>query len=151
MDEYQKQYREKNRELLRLKQKEFYAANRERIRENHRKYYAENRERIRKQQNESKRTDEAREKSRVRQNKYRQKNKKKADGITARWKKRNAHKSAVHSLVCWAIKAKVMHRKENCEECGIYCKTNAHHEDYSKPMEVQWLCRLCHGKKHRKY
>lgn len=30
-----------------------------------------------------------------------------------------------------------------CETC---CSTAAekHHEDYSKPLEVRWLCRKCH-------
>lgn len=37
-----------------------------------------------------------------------------------------------------------------CYECGKNCTPDAHHEDYSKPFEVTWLCRLCHRIKHRK-
>ena len=36
-----------------------------------------------------------------------------------------------------------------CVECGAE-KTAAHHEDYSKPFDIVWLCTLCHGKRHRK-
>lgn len=36
-----------------------------------------------------------------------------------------------------------------CEKCGDE-KSQAHHEDYSKPKEVQWLCRICHMDLHRK-
>lgn len=35
-----------------------------------------------------------------------------------------------------------------CEKCGA-AKVEAHHEDYSKPLEVRWLCSRCHGHEHR--
>jgi len=31
--------------------------------------------------------------------------------------------------------------------CGN-TNVEAHHEDYSKPLEVVWLCRSCHMKRH---
>ncbi len=37
--------------------------------------------------------------------------------------------------------------------CCLYCtesKIEAHHEDYSKPFEVVWLCRKHHADLHRK-
>lgn len=45
-----------------------------------------------------------------------------------------------------AVKAGKLNRGA-CAECG-YSKTFAHHEDYSKPLEVIWLCRLHHREKH---
>jgi len=35
----------------------------------------------------------------------------------------------------------------NCKECNIP-NAHAHHEDYSKPMEIIWLCAKCHSKLH---
>jgi ribosomal protein S27AE len=39
--------------------------------------------------------------------------------------------------------------KEPCGKCGSE-KAQAHHDDYSKPLEVRWLCPRCHGLEHRK-
>lgn len=36
-----------------------------------------------------------------------------------------------------------------CEKCATTQGVTAHHEDYSKPLEVRWLCRPCHGREHR--
>ena len=40
--------------------------------------------------------------------------------------------------------------RQPCERCG-HPKTDGHHEDYSKPLDVIWLCRRCHLQHHRKY
>lgn len=34
-----------------------------------------------------------------------------------------------------------------CEHCGAPYK-HAHHEDYSRPLDVIWLCASCHVKRH---
>lgn len=39
--------------------------------------------------------------------------------------------------------------RENCEICNK-SNTHAHHEDYSKPLEVKWLCPTCHSNLHNK-
>ena len=40
-------------------------------------------------------------------------------------------------------------KRQPCEVCGAV-KTHAHHEDYSKPLAVMWLCPLHHAEQHRK-
>jgi len=37
-----------------------------------------------------------------------------------------------------------------CKVCG-FCITEAHHDDYSKPLDVIWLCKKHHAERHRKY
>lgn len=37
--------------------------------------------------------------------------------------------------------------KRPCENCGEPV-TQAHHDDYTKPLEVRALCRKCHGAQH---
>ena len=40
-------------------------------------------------------------------------------------------------------------QKRPCKSCGSTARINAHHPDYSKPLEVVWLCSICHGAAHR--
>ena len=38
-------------------------------------------------------------------------------------------------------------KKGPCEKCG-QASVEAHHDDYSKPLSVRWLCRLHHEEIH---
>lgn len=37
---------------------------------------------------------------------------------------------------------------ESCPRCGYKGKLVGHHHDYSKPLEVEWMCQRCHKKLH---
>jgi len=39
--------------------------------------------------------------------------------------------------------------KQPCEVCGA-TKVEAHHDDYTKPLEVRWLCKRHHSEVHTK-
>ena len=40
-------------------------------------------------------------------------------------------------------------KKQPCEKCES-TESQAHHDDYSKPLDVRWLCRKCHLEEHGK-
>lgn len=46
-------------------------------------------------------------------------------------------------LITWRL------TRPPCEGCGTMIEIQGHHYDYSKPYEVDWLCRRCHGAEHR--
>jgi hypothetical protein len=55
-------------------------------------------------------------------------------------------KSKAHQLVAEAIQRGEM-AKQPCEKCGNQSAV-AHHHDYDKPLEVEWLCRVHHMQAH---
>jgi hypothetical protein len=46
----------------------------------------------------------------------------------------------------YAVKKGYLEKPIHCSVCHEHKKLDAHHEDYNKPLEVTWLCRLCHRK-----
>lgn len=149
--EYAKNYRKENRELLRLKAITTYYENWEKRAQQAKKSYEKNKEKIAIKRAEKRRTQEGKEKNRKRIAEWRKNNLTKVGACVSAWKKRSPQKSNAHSLVLWSVKSGTLVRKEACEECDKICKTQAHHLDYTKPLEVVWLCQECHSKKHRKY
>lgn len=59
----------------------------------------------------------------------------------------NPEKNQAHIILNNAIASGKITRKP-CEKCGE-AKAEGHHEDYSKPLEVIWLCRKCHCNYHK--
>lgn len=41
-----------------------------------------------------------------------------------------------------------MIQKQPCEVCGIDNDVEAHHDDYSKPLDIRWLCTKHHAEHH---
>ena len=70
-----------------------------------------------------------------------------------RTKKRNIEnpeKCKARNQINNAVKLGKIDRPDYCQRCNKKRLTQSHHPDYSKPFEVTWVCRKCHGKLHRK-
>jgi hypothetical protein len=63
------------------------------------------------------------------------------------WGKRNRDKTRAQCAAKRAVKKGLLIRKP-CETCGNP-RGEAHHDDYRKPLEVRWLCRVHHTEHHR--
>lgn len=73
--------------------------------------------------------------------------KKKVLEYARRLRKRYPEKYAARSKVARAIKTGALNRQP-CEVCGTTERVHAHHDDYSKPLEVRWLCVTHHWHEH---
>jgi hypothetical protein len=71
--------------------------------------------------------------------------------VTRRWQERNPVKRRVAYLFKQALERGQLVRPSACEWCGEKRKTEGHHPDYAKPLEVEWLCRKCHKAWHRQH
>ena len=50
----------------------------------------------------------------------------------------------------YAVKIGKIKKPKKCEVCERIKPVQGHHEDYSKPLEVIWLCSGCHADVHKK-
>lgn len=63
------------------------------------------------------------------------------------WQRKNAEKRAAHVLLNNAVRDGRV-KKLPCVVCGSEL-SEGHHEDYTKPLEVVWLCRKHHAEAHK--
>lgn len=66
------------------------------------------------------------------------------------WANRNQDKRHCHHKVHSAIRRGELSAPSKCESCMAKGKTEAHHDDYSKPLMIRWLCGDCHRAYHKK-
>ena len=62
------------------------------------------------------------------------------------WMERNREKKSAQNAVNNAVRDGRLERKP-CEVCGDP-DSQGHHEDYSKPLDVRWLCARHHADRH---
>jgi hypothetical protein len=134
-NEIKKAYKQRNREKYLAQQREYankrYVENREKLllgrltpesKEAYKKWYEENRVRLNEEYLHRYHT---------------------SDEMKRKHSARNKVRRAL-------ISGRLVMAKE-CSRCGSLLKLQAHHEDYSKPLEVEWLCISCHKKEHSKH
>lgn len=66
------------------------------------------------------------------------------------WSANNGEKRKAHNIVSNAIRDGRLVKGTVCEMADEDCRgrLEAHHDDYSKPLDVRWLCSLHHKAQH---
>lgn len=71
-----------------------------------------------------------------------------SDTRQTRWRNDHPRRYQCHLVVQQALGRGDL-VKQPCEVCGTTeGRIDAHHDDYDKPLEVRWLCRLHHVRLH---
>ena len=63
------------------------------------------------------------------------------------WRAEDRRRTKCHNAVARALRAGTLVRQP-CVRCQDP-KSEAHHEDYDKPLDVVWLCSVCHKQRHK--
>jgi len=131
VNEYYRAWREANREKIRKARKAYREENRAEFRERGRAWKEANRELLR-------------EANKV----YYEENKVAYSEYNKAYRKVNKDKINAHRAVHRALKAGTLTKPDTCARCQKRKVIEGHHEDYSKPLEVDWLCISCHKRLH---
>ncbi|MGE0190258.1 MAG: hypothetical protein AB7Q04_13355 [Steroidobacteraceae bacterium] len=67
--------------------------------------------------------------------------------LRKKWCVNNTIKRAAHHIVSNSIRDNKLVKKP-CEVCGLK-KVHAHHDDYTRPLDVRWLCIKHHAEHHK--
>lgn len=98
---------------------------------------------------------------------YRRKHAEKKRRLSKEWRLNNPERVAAHQkirerkfpekhrarrILKEAVKYGKVEKPTVCPRCGVdevpAVEMHAHHHDYSKPLEIEWVCRSCHNKEH---
>jgi hypothetical protein len=61
------------------------------------------------------------------------------------YRRGNKEKVRAWNAVAWNLES-----PGACSDCNSTSHVHAHHDDYSKPLDVRWLCAVCHKQHHAK-
>lgn len=95
----------------------------------------------------SDRTNEDYLRQRERARAWKKKNPDRHAELARAYRARNPEKIRAQNRLNYAIRKGVV-KRQPCESCGTSERVHAHHDDYSKPLDVWWLCYLCHKVEH---
>lgn len=128
----------KNASKLKTQRRECYLRYREKRIEEVKKYYSslseEKREEIRQRKRINFKNSDAQKKNKLdyQRNRY------------------SKEKIVANRAIAQALIEEKIFKPGKCQICNLERKLDGHHSDYSKPLEVIWVCRKCHVAIHKR-
>lgn len=143
-----REYRAKNIDREREKAAKWRENNREKTREAAKKWRQKNKDKTREYQKKNK------EKHKIYIERYKNKdverfNKIRRENVRIS-RERFPEKFAARKILWCELQKGTLIRPTKCSVCQSEGRIEGHHPDYSKPLEVMWLCTRCHVKEHKR-
>ena len=66
-----------------------------------------------------------------------------------KWLSQNPEKRAAHVILNNRLRRGDIKKPDKCQDCGSTGRIHGHHHDYTRPLDVEWLCALCHSNRHK--
>jgi ribosomal protein S27AE len=68
----------------------------------------------------------------------------------AEYARNRVKETTAKNAVKYALKVGKLIKPAACEDCGTAGRIHGHHDDYSRKLDVRWLCPQCHTNVHMK-
>lgn len=65
-----------------------------------------------------------------------------------RQREKYPEKFKARHAVNYAVKTGKLLKPKTCQDCSKESRIEGHHDDYTRPLDVLWLCPRCHKAKH---
>lgn len=124
--------------------------NAEKINQLNRDSYHRNKEKISQARKLKPKTELLRKKAAESAVKWRKENRERYNVLQRAYKKENSLQIKAVQKVNDALRRGGLTKPTICSICMKEGRIQGHHHDYSKPLEIQWLCSVCHCKVHGK-
>jgi len=137
---------EKYKESCRKTYKKSYENNKDKILARNKKWKDENKE-LKRESDRNWRINNL-EKAHERVRLWKENNPERVTALNKEYYKKYPEKFKARRALSYAVEGGKIVRPTICSRCNEEGYIEGHHYDYSKPLEVIWLCRKCHAKEH---